>query len=68
MDGFTRFTLTFCCDNAAFEEGFAEEIRAVLARTAEQVDDWTVFGRVRDTNGNRIGFWQVDVDGNLKEV
>lgn len=57
------FTVAFSCDNGAFEDCLESEIRRILERTAGEVSDYTGVGPVRDSNGNRVGFWSIeDVD------
>jgi hypothetical protein len=62
-----RFTLTFDMDNAAFGDDLnaaREEGARVLASVQERFDDsgFRIGAKipVRDTNGNRIGFWVVE--------
>jgi len=59
------FTLTFKTDNAAFGDGEGNplareaEIASILARIASQVRDGVRSRGVSDSNGNRIGQWEI---------
>lgn len=54
------FTLTFSMENDAFAEFPEVEVRNILRRTIDQLNDDVVTCRVHDSNGNRIGFWTFD--------
>lgn len=65
-----KVKIEFCCDNAAFEDGFASELRKILTQardkilvqrkrkrvicTAPEADDVLM-----DTNGNTVGTVEV---------
>lgn len=52
-----KFTLTFDCDNAAFENDLRVESVAILAEVTERVEAGHTAGNVRDSNGNTVGSW-----------
>ncbi len=52
-----QFTLTLCVDNAAFQEDEASAVAEILEEAATKVRDGEQDGRIRDVNGNRVGFW-----------
>lgn len=51
------FTLSFDCDNAAFEDDRAGETARILERLAEEVGNGRRAGAVVDLNGNVVGSW-----------
>lgn len=59
--GVPVFTLTFACDNAAFDQW--DEVARVLRAIADAVEETAVEdiqpGTVRDANGNTIGSYEV---------
>ena len=65
-----RFVLSFDMDNDAFNgpDNAADEVIRILHATAARVDDVArmgfevIGGYVRDSNGNRIGEWEVTED------
>ena len=67
----SSFTLTFSTDGAAFAEHPYIEI-ARLLREAADVADTTLYAdrivRLRDVNGNRVGFFIHNVDSVLADV
>jgi len=56
-----KLTVTIACDNAAFHDDFEGEIAAVLDRAARSIAEGGT-GRIRDTNGNTVGSWQLTDD------
>jgi len=58
-----RFTITFTCDGAAFDDAPATEIARILrevAKRAERGDDAPAPGlSILDLNGNRVGQWVI---------
>jgi hypothetical protein len=67
----SSFTLTFSTDGAAFADGGAPEIARLLREAADTVD--TNFGedgiyRLRDVNGNRVGFFIHNVESVLADA
>ena len=56
-----KFTLSFDCDNAAFDDDLNAAIAKVLRHVANTVADHDCgMSRViRDRNGNRIGIFQL---------
>ena len=67
----SSFTLTFSTDGAAFADHPGTEIARLLRQTAADVDvalhDDSVV-RVRDVNGNRVGFFMHAVDAVLSQT
>jgi len=52
------FSFQICVDNAAFggdDEKF--EVASLLEDAAYKVREGERFGRVKDTNGQRVGYW-----------
>ena len=59
----TTFTVTFTCDNVAFEgENRDAEIVQILHRVASGIRQygWSLGGVVCDTNGKRIGSYGLE--------
>lgn len=56
----TTFSLTFQCDNAAFEDD-RSEMAAILETTARNLTDYRerMTGLCRDANGNPVGGWSL---------
>jgi hypothetical protein len=54
-----KFTLEIDCDNAAFEDEMASEIARILRTTAKRVADGEDDMRLRDVNGNTVGYAKV---------
>lgn len=60
------FEVTIKTDNAAFGEGFDEaqvEIGRVLGQVRDQVELGWRSGRVTDSNGNVVGRFEYDEEG-----
>lgn len=55
------FTLTIETDNAAFEETPRDEIFAILEHVKARVLLGYDTDICRDTNGNRVGEWRLDL-------
>lgn len=53
-----KFTMEFDCDNAAFEEDHRLEIQEILEGVGIAVDSRDS-GTIRDSNGNRVGRWEI---------
>ena len=65
----SMFQITFSTGNAAFAEGFAYEVENIMDQVADQLEAGQEFGRLRDSNGNRVGFWvhgEEAADGGVK--
>lgn len=66
------FTLTIDCDNAAFEDNPASEIRRIVRKLGESQALYAIDpsdrryganeGTVRDGNGNTVGRWSFEPD------
>ena len=54
-----EFNLKFSMDNAAFSDYPEGEISSILRKVIKQVDDGNEDGRIGDTNGNKVGKWEV---------
>ena len=54
-----KFTLNFNMDNAVFDDWNRPEVKRILNRTAERVNDGETEGIVRDINGNTIGQFNI---------
>lgn len=55
------FIVKFDIDNAAFQDGFGrEETARILEKIAEQVQEGSNGAKIRDINGNTVGYWKVD--------
>jgi hypothetical protein len=52
------------CDNAAFEDDFAGEIKRILNIAASKLANGHVLqpGPLSDSNGNKVGFVSVECD------
>ena len=51
-------TIKFETDNAAFESDM--EISRTLQKIAHEIESGYLKNSIRDTNGNRIGYYEVD--------
>ena len=47
--------------NAAFAEDPGAEVSAILARIMAAIERDSEGGKVRDTNGNTVGYWRLDL-------
>lgn len=54
------FKLEFNTDNAAFDEGPHTESAGILKAVAQKVILGMRAGHIHDTNGNKIGRWELD--------
>lgn len=59
-----KFTVSFNCDNAAFDEDLNGAIARVLRHVANQVADYgaPLSSLIKDRNGNTIGMWRLEDD------
>lgn len=48
-------------DNATFEENPEEELYRIMAEVAAQLQMGRIFGSCFDTNGNKVGKWEIIV-------
>lgn len=62
----SMFIMQFNCDNAAFydqDEDFdPAAVEHILGEVRHKVSSGEVWGNIRDTNGNKVGFWELDID------
>ena len=57
------FKLEFSTDNAAFDGDLKwMEIDSILRAVADRAGDGQTSGLIRDSNGNRIGQWELTAD------
>ena len=57
------FKLQFSTDNAAFDGDLKRmEIDSILRAVADRAGDGQTGGLIRDSNGNRIGQWELTLD------
>jgi hypothetical protein len=57
-----KFTINFSTDGEAFQNNLGAEVEFVLNQVQDQLFEFSPFddrgfGRLRDSNGNRVGFW-----------
>ena len=55
-----QFRVTIACENAAFDDDAVEEVARILYDIADKIGE-NSSGRVRDINGNDVGFWTFGV-------
>ena len=55
-----EFNLRFNMDNAAFSDYPEGEISSILRKVIKQVNDGNEDGQIRDTNGNKVGEWDIN--------
>lgn len=64
----TAFTLNIETDNAAFEEGQEQEVVRILEHVTQMVSEgFTSEPILLDTNGNRVGSWELELPVNPHE-
>lgn len=51
------FNIQFEVGNAAFADGFSDEVERILSNIAQKVKQGQTQGIIKDTNGNCIGHW-----------
>lgn len=51
------FKIEFEIDNAAFVNGFSDEVERILIKIAQKVKDGETQGVIFDLNGCRVGNW-----------
>lgn len=51
-----KFTLEIECDNAAFDGGRKHEVARILKELAKRIGEVKPDTRLRDINGNTVGF------------
>jgi hypothetical protein len=70
-DQTVEFTLKINMDNAAFEDRPAGELAKCLNKVVDQLPTWAsgftrmhgepfYEGKIKDSNGNTVGSWQID--------
>ena len=52
--------ISFNMDNAAFEGDPAHEVTAILTRILARVEDGMTTASISDSNGNKIGQWEIE--------
>jgi len=57
-----EFTLQFNMDNTAFDEDPETQINVTLSEIVTQIDKGKTYGKVKDSNGNTIGKWEIRTD------
>ena len=57
-----KFKIEFDMNNAAFDDYPESEIYSILDNVKTKVIDGFVHGRVRDANGNTIGYWTIETE------
>jgi len=60
------FTVSFNCNNSAFDDGFdgRAELEMLLHGLADRIwETQDVEGLIRDSNGNHIGGWRWEREG-----
>jgi hypothetical protein len=53
------FTLSFDCDNSAFELRPAAEVCRLLRATAKRIENGVTDGKIMDSNGNSVGRFEL---------
>lgn len=57
------FKLEVCVDGASFNEaGWGDEVARILQEQAPKIREGQTFGRIKDANGNRVGFFHYDTE------
>lgn len=55
------FTLGIACDNAAFDDPSpCLEVARILGEVSRQVDNGSIRGSIRDSNGNVVGYYALE--------
>jgi len=54
-----KFNCTIKMDNAAFDNEPGNELALILRIIAGKAEEGYIEGPVRDTNGNKVGKWEV---------
>ena len=60
---FMTFSMTIQCDNAAFEDAVGVEVARILEAAAKALRQGYEKGRCMDSNGNRVGNWELTEGG-----
>ena len=58
----SRFMLEIRTDNAVYEDALYDELIANLKVVINQIDSQEKEGVIRDTNGNKVGKFYMEVD------
>ncbi|MBS3648809.1 hypothetical protein KEU06_09345 [Pseudaminobacter sp. 19-2017] len=61
------FKMEFRTDNAAFVDDQAGEIDRIFREVAERVAAAEKGGTIRDSNGNRVGRWELEAEDEEEE-
>lgn len=59
-----KLTVDLAMDTAAFDDDLGEEAARILEVVAHKLRDGYQDGRLRDVNGNTVGCWQIEREGN----
>ena len=63
-----RFQLVINMNNAAYEDGFQNELIDNLSGVAEDISEGKRHGYIFDINGNRVGYYRTIInDGELND-
>jgi len=57
-----KFTCTINMDNAAFGDAPEFELTDILTKIIHKIRDGYVEGFNLDTNGNKVGKWEIETD------
>ena len=55
-----EFNLRFNMENSAFSDYPEGEISSILRKVINQVNAGNEDGQIRDTNGNKVGEWEIN--------
>jgi len=55
-----EFKLRFNMENSAFSDYPEGEISSILRKVINQVNAGNEDGQIRDTNGNKVGEWEIN--------
>lgn len=62
-----KFTLKIESDNAAMVDNTRAEVARILEEVARRVYEGVAVGSVRDANGNKVGSFVLDAEGEEDE-
>ena len=57
-----KLTLEFSMENAAFDDNPLEEAARIIREAAGMLDSGADNGKLRDVNGNAVGFFEIRKD------
>ena len=58
----TKLLVEVAMDNAAFEDAIADELTKIFGQITTAAGVGISSGTCRDSNGNRVGKWEILVD------